>query len=62
MKKEFENQTNFFGNKTDFIEVENGADHIFFNIGVITNSKFVIEDMKKCLTMMLSLNLRVTIV
>ncbi len=50
MKKEFENQTNFFGNKTDFIEVENGADHIFFNIGVITNSKFVIEDMKKCLT------------
>ena len=30
MKKEFENQTNCFGNKTDFIEVENGA---LFNVG-----------------------------
>lgn len=47
MKEQF-TSTNFFGDAADFINVDNGKDHIFFQSQHLSKPKFILEKMKEC--------------
>lgn len=47
MKEQFIS-TNFFGDAADFINVDNGKDHIFFQVQHLSKPKFILEKMKEC--------------
>ncbi|MFK4886625.1 putative phage abortive infection protein [Lactococcus petauri] len=47
MKEQF-TSTNFFGDATDFINVDNGKDHIFFQLQHLSKPEFIVEKMKEC--------------